>query len=75
MRQAILAVLPKEAPGLTADELSRRVEARLPAGLFPAGSGFYLMAVKAHLQSIGLLLVEERRGPERFLRSRHTEFV
>ena len=75
MRQAILAVLPEDAPGLTAAELTRLVEARLPTGLFPAGSGFYLMAVKTHLQSIGLLLVEERRGPRRFLRSRNMDFA
>ena len=39
MRRAILAALPKKAPGLTVAELKQRVLPLLPEELFPGGQG------------------------------------
>ena len=53
MRDAMLAELPGEQPGLTPAELRARVLARLPDELFPAGdkAGWWLKAVQLDLEA------------------------
>lgn len=75
VRQAMLEVLPTEAPGLTFAQLVAAVAPRLPRGLFPKGPGFYPMAVRAHLESIGLVCRVEKSRPARLVRSTHIDFA
>jgi len=75
VRQAMLESLPREEPGLTFQQLLETMVPRLPTGLFPKGPGFYPMAVRAHLESIGLIVRVEGSRPERLLCSSHTDFA
>lgn len=74
VRQAMLDSLPREEPGLTFEQLLKSLVPRLPKGLFPKGPGFYPMAVRAHLESIGLIVRIEGSRPERLVCSKHTDF-
>ena len=62
MRDAVLAELPGEAPGLTPSELKTRVLARLPDALFPGGdkAGWWLKAVQLDLEAKRVI----GRGPK-----------
>jgi hypothetical protein len=71
----MLDVLPTEEPGLTFHQLIAAVGPTLPRGLFPKGPGFYPMAVRAHLESIGLIYRVEKSRPQRLLRSTHIDFA
>jgi hypothetical protein len=53
MRDAVLAELPAERPGLTPAELKARVLGRLPQSLFPGGdkAGWWLKAVQLDLEA------------------------
>ena len=53
MRDAVLAALPGEQPGLTPGELKARVLGRLPESLFPGGdkAGWWLKAVQLDLEA------------------------
>ena len=53
MRDAVLAELPGQQPGLTPAELKARVLRRLPAELFPGGdkAGWWLKAVQLDLEA------------------------
>jgi hypothetical protein len=53
MRDAVLAELPGEEPGLTPGELKARVLGRLPEALFPGGdkAGWWLKAVQLDLEA------------------------
>jgi len=53
MRDAVLAELPREQPGLTPAELKMRVLERLPQALFPGGdkAGWWLKAVQLDLEA------------------------
>ena len=53
MKQAFLKVLPKTAPGLTADELREAVLPHLPDNLYPGGAkaGWYTKAVQMDLEA------------------------
>ena len=53
MRDAMLAELPGEQPGLTPAELKDRVLGRLPEELFPGGdkAGWWLKAVQLDLEA------------------------
>jgi hypothetical protein len=75
VRQAILAILPTEPPGLTEEELGAAIGPHLPRGLFPNGPGFYPLAVQAHLQSIGLIRWVEGSRPPRIVRSVDIDFA
>lgn len=57
MRGAMLAVLPANAPGLTAAEIVERVKPRLPDTLFPAGktSGWWVKCVQLDLEAKGVV--------------------
>ena len=70
MRQAILAVVPRRAPGLTlADALAAAI-LRLPNVLFPAGgsAGWWFKTVQLDLEA-KRVLVRERTSPIRIHRS------
>ena len=53
MRQALLEVLPSDAPGLTVAEAKARLLPRLPDALFPGGdkAGWWLKAVQLDLEA------------------------
>jgi hypothetical protein len=53
MRDAVLAELPGEQPGLTPAELKVRVLGRLPQSLFPGGdkAGWWMKAVQLDLEA------------------------
>lgn len=53
MREAMLAVLPGEGPGLTPAEIKMQVLARLPESLFPDGekAGWWIKAVQLDLEA------------------------
>lgn len=57
MRDAVLAVLPGEQPGLTPAELQARVLGHLPEALFPGGdkAGWWMKAVQLDLEAKRLI--------------------
>jgi hypothetical protein len=57
MRDAMLAVLPAEAPGLTPGEIKAAVLPRLPEDLFPGGdkAGWWIKAVQLDQEAKGVL--------------------
>ena len=61
MKQAFLKVLPKTAPGLTADELREAVLPHLPEDLYPEGAkaGWYTKAVQLDLEAKGIIAREK----------------
>ena len=75
VRAAMLEVLPAKGEGLTLEELAAAITPRLPRPLFPRGAGFYTLAVKTHLESIGLLTVVEGSRPARHLRCDDIDIV
>ena len=62
MREAMLAVLPDEAPGLTVPEVKAGVLPRLPEALFPGGdkAGWWIKAVQLDLEAKRVIV----RGPK-----------
>lgn len=61
MRDALLAVLPSEAPGLKVADAKEALLPRLPDDLFPQGktAGWWLKAVQLDLEAKGVI----RRAP------------
>ena len=61
MRDALLKVLPDEAPGLTVAEAKRDLLPLLPEALFPGGekAGWWLKAVQLDQEARGAI----KRGP------------
>ena len=57
MRDALLAVLPAAAPGLSVAEARQALLARLPEALFPGGAkaGWWLKAVQLDLEAKGTI--------------------
>ena len=57
MREAYLAVLPDEAPGLTPAELLKRLVPLLPDDRFPGGdkAGWWAKCVQLDLEAKGLV--------------------
>jgi hypothetical protein len=53
MRQAVLKVLPAEAPGMAVSELISAVKAELPQALFPGGekAGWWVKCVQLDLEA------------------------
>jgi len=53
MRQALLAILPAQAPGLTVKDAKAALLPRLPEDLFPQGktAGWWLKAVQLNLEA------------------------
>lgn len=60
MREALLAVLPPAAPGLTVAEAKERLLPLLPQPLFPGGAkaGWWLKAVQLDLEAKGTIARE-----------------
>lgn len=69
MRDAMLAVLPAEAPGLTPGEIKAAVLPRLPEDLFPGGdkAGWWIKAVQLDQEAKGVLA--RSTAPVRLYRS------
>ena len=67
MKEAMLATLPKVAPGMTAKEAKEAAKALLPEDLFPGGatSGWWLKCVQLDLEAKGVVIREETK-PLRF---------
>jgi hypothetical protein len=63
MRDAILAVLPADAPGLTVAEAKARLLPLLPEALFPGGTkaGWWLKGVQLDLEAKGLIAREDSK--------------
>lgn len=57
MRQALLAVLPMQAPGLKVSDAKQALLPLLPADLFPQGktAGWWLKAVQLDLEAKGVI--------------------
>lgn len=57
MRDALLAVLPSELPGLTVAEAKRRLLPLLPQDLFPGGekAGWWLKAIQLDQEARGVI--------------------
>jgi Family of unknown function (DUF6958) len=71
MRRALLAVVPRRAPGLTLADALAAVIPRLPTVLFPggAGAGWWFKTVQLDLEA-KRLLVRERTSPIKVHQSR-----
>lgn len=67
MKAAMLATLPRHAPGLTANEVKEAAKAHLPEDLFPGGatSGWWQKCVQLDLEAKGVV-VREPTKPLRF---------
>jgi hypothetical protein len=65
MRQAILAVLPKSAPGLTQSEIRRAVLEHLPEELFPGGAkaAWWAKTVQLDLEAKGIVIRDVNEKP------------
>ncbi len=70
MKDAMLAALPKCAPGLTAKEAKDAAIPHLPQDLFPGGatSGWWLKCVQLDLEAKGVV-ARELTKPLRFHRT------
>lgn len=62
MREALLAVLPTEAPGLTVPDAREALLPLLPDALFPGGgtAGWWVKAVQLDLEAKGII----KRAPK-----------
>ncbi|MBF8291107.1 MAG: hypothetical protein HW391_2075 [Chloroflexi bacterium] len=69
MRDALLAVLPDAAPGLTESQMRTAVVPKLPPDLYPGGAraGWWTKAVQLDLEAKGVIT----REPSRPLRWHH----
>jgi hypothetical protein len=63
MRDALMAVLPPRAPGLTVAEAKQRLLPSLPSELFPGGAkaGWWLKAAQLDLEAKGKIVREETK--------------
>ncbi len=63
MRDALLAAVPKDKPGLTVAEVKGRVLPLLPEELFPGGAkaGWWLKGVQLDLEARGLIARENMK--------------
>ena len=70
MREALLAVLPTELPGLTVAEAKTALLPLLPEAAFPGGdkAGWWLKAVQLDLEAKGIV-ARGPRSPVRLFRS------
>lgn len=66
VREALIAALPQQAPGLSAQEMVAAVKPRLPESLFPGGetAGWWVKAVQLDQEAKGLVVREGK--PLRF---------
>lgn len=70
MKNALLAVLPKTSPGITAAEAKAKLLPKLPPSLFPEGAtaGWWLKATQLDLEAKGVIQREATK-PLRFFRT------
>ncbi len=70
MKEAMLAVLPAEAPGLTVLQIKEGVLPRLPEALFPGGdkAGWWIKAVQLDLEAKGVI-ARAPKSPVRLYRA------
>ena len=63
MKEALLAVLPAEAPGLTHNEMREGVVPHLPEDLYPGGAkaGWWAKTVQLDLEAKGTLVREDTK--------------
>lgn len=63
MREALLAVLPEAAPGLTEGQMRQAVLPKLPEALFPGGerAGWWSKAVQLDLEAKAIIVRESSR--------------
>lgn len=63
MRNALVAVLPSDSPGLTVAEAKAKLLPLLPDALFPGGAkaGWWLKAAQLDLEAKGVVLREETK--------------
>jgi hypothetical protein len=66
MREALMAILPTNLPGITVAEAKQALLPRLPNDLFPGGekAGWWLKAVQLDLEAKGVI----KRGPNKPVR-------
>lgn len=69
MRKALLAAVPKGAPGITVADAKQKLLPKLPQDLFPGGdkAGWWLKAAQLDLEAKGLLR-REQASPVRLFR-------
>lgn len=62
MKEAMLAVLPREAPGMTVAAIKPAVLPHLPQDLFPGGdkAGWWIKCVQLDLEARGVLKRTEK---------------
>ena len=67
MKSAMIATLPRAAPGMTAKEAKEAAKPHLPEELFPGGatSGWWQKCVQLDLEAKGLVVREDTK-PLRF---------
>ena len=72
MKLALQTVLPRKAPGLTYEEMSKAVKALLPSDVFPAGAkaGWWTKTVQLDLEAKGVVVREPGLSPLRWRRAR-----
>ena len=70
MKKALLATLPRKAPGLTYKEMAAAVKAYLPSDLFPGGAkaGWWTKTVQLDLEAKGVVARESGSSPLRWRR-------
>ena len=63
VRDAVLAVLPAAAPGLTLAELKEAIRPLVPAAVFPDGfkAGWWMMGVQLDLRARGQVVAEDSK--------------
>ncbi|MEY4411725.1 MAG: hypothetical protein RLZ69_1299 [Actinomycetota bacterium] len=70
MRNAILRILPRQAPGLTQTEMRNKAVFHLPAHIFPAGerADWWVKTVYLDLEADGVIEREKQARPLRWHR-------
>jgi hypothetical protein len=67
VRDALLAVLPRQSPGMTEAQAKQAIKAHLPKELFPGGDklGWWLGAVRLDLEAKRIVMREDAK-PKRY---------
>ncbi len=70
MRMALMAILPRQQPGLTAAEMREQVLPHLPDGDFPAGAtaGWWMKCVQLDLEAKRVIERDPKAKPLRWHR-------
>ncbi|MEN9989715.1 MAG: hypothetical protein RL508_694 [Actinomycetota bacterium] len=72
MKQALLHILPKQAPGLTQTEMRNKVIIHLPESLFPEGNkvDWWSKCVQLDLEYQGVIIREKDAKPLKWHRAK-----